>query len=311
MKKAMTAIASILLSTMVYSGNATASEVIFDAARDCQARNTTTGIRYVPACDFQARQITPDVYNNIADVSLIGAPNFKTMLNYDFTCESLKPLSISMAMVGDGIEKLSTTLAGKASSSTDVASITHGFMQSQLNLNSLNGAIGFQAIKPGCQMTVEALVSYPEPDYLSAVSNGIKQMDGTLATILSFTTPTTEYINAIGYLQLGISLLVAQQQTFDLTDLGEALMYDLYQETIDNMETAMNSLTVNCQNSGSSYCTQALADTRNTLAQLISLNDQKLDQMKTFVGGQLSWLNGQSVDLRGDLSKLQNVYNAL
>lgn len=308
----MTAIASILLSTMAYSGNVMASDVIFDAARDCQARNTSTGIRYVPACAFQNnQQLTPDSFNNLSDISLFGAPNFKTTLNYDFTCVSLKPLSISFAMEGDGTNKLTSTIAGKSSSASDVASITHSFMQSKLKLISLNGVTGFQAIKPGCLMTVDALVSYPEPEYLSAVVNGIKQMDGTLATILNFTTPTTEYINAIGYLQLGISLLVAQQQTFDQTDLGEALMYQLFQQTIDSMETAMDSLTVSCQNSGSSYCTQALANTRNTLSQLIDHNDSKLDQMKTFIDGQLNWLNGQSVDLRGDLSKLQNVYNAL
>jgi len=308
MKKVMTTVASIVLSALAYSGSVQASEVVFDAARDCQARDTTQGVRYVPACDFDTnRLITPDSYNNLSSGSFMSDANFKTMLNYDFTCESLKPLSISLAMVGDGVEKFTADIAGSPTSNVDVASITHSYLLSALKLKSLNGATGFQAIKPGCQMSVDALVSYPDPAYFKALVNGIKQMDMTLAFLLSVASPSADYITALNAIENGITMLVFQKDmAFD------DLMKDLIQLAIDDLQNAKNTLSVNCQaNSSSTYCSQALADTRSALSALINNNNSQLSEMKSFLNSQLSWLTGQGADLRGDLAALQDVYNLL
>lgn len=306
MKKSMTTLATLMLAALANTGQAHAADVIFDASQDCQARDTTQGVRYVPTCNFQANQVlTPETYGSAN--SFLASANFKTTVNYEFNCESLRPLSISYALMGDGAEKVTGNIAGSTSGNVDVNSVVHGYQQGALKLKSLNGAVGFQAIKPGCQMRVEALMSYPDPSYFKALVSGMKQLDATLAFLASVATPSADYVTAINAIDNTKTMLIFQRDmAFD------PLMADMIQTTINELTAARNTLASNCSaNSSSSYCSQALANTRDAIAGLVSSNDSDMSTVKNYLSTQVAWLSGSSADLRGDEALLREALNQL
>lgn len=123
---------------------------VFDVAEQCQVRKTTQGDRYVAPCtipgstDLSNRQQLPDVLKTLANSS---------ELNYDFSCESLRPFSLNYQILSEG----KVVQQGSLSPQTATAKLvlTNLSDDSQFVVTGYNGLAGFQAIKPGCKLTLQ------------------------------------------------------------------------------------------------------------------------------------------------------------
>lgn len=123
---------------------------VFDVAEQCQVRETTQGDRFVAPCtipgstDLSNRQQLPDVLKTLANSS---------ELNYDFSCESLRPFSLNYQILSEG----KAVQQGSLSPQTSTAKLQLANLSgdSQFVVTGYNGLAGFQAIKPGCKLTLQ------------------------------------------------------------------------------------------------------------------------------------------------------------
>lgn len=299
---------SLLFFIFLYSQDVKSEYIVFDAARDCHKVDTMTGVRYIPNCELnEGMELKPEGLDNLPPYSNMRIANFKTMINYSFVCESLKPLSISFSLLDHGIEEFTATVAPKSDESIDVASITHAYLQAKLKIKSIDGVLGFQAMKPDCIMTVNALASYPDPVSFMIMADGFKQVEALLSFLFTMVSPSTDYVLVHSAIINGINMLELQKNS-----VQDPFMIMLIELTINELHLAKQKLFTRCRAGNSTeMCSQEVANVRDVLSSIIMSNNQQLSEMKDFLAEQLSWLYGQSIDLRGDLSELQNIHDRL
>ena len=142
----------ILIVTLSLANIAQAeTTVLFDAKEQCKARQTTQGMRYIPPCTLPDTEFSFS-YSGDND-NLVQTPALIVI----FQCESMRPLSFSYQLHREGnvistgnIEGSRNIDQAKSTFSLDKSSVDYTF-----KLTELNGARGFQAIKPGCKLTVD------------------------------------------------------------------------------------------------------------------------------------------------------------
>ena len=137
-----------LLVALIAGAQVQAKEVtLFDAAEQCQVRSTSQGDRYVAPCslpdalDLSRDGQLPDVMKSLSNNS---------QLSYNFSCESLRPFSLDYQVISAGQVVKQGSLSPKQSS-IEFGDLTG---DSQFAITGFNGLVGFQALKPGCQLTV-------------------------------------------------------------------------------------------------------------------------------------------------------------
>lgn len=296
--------------TIASMAQVNASDItVFDAARDCQALDTTQGIRYLPPCDFNhGEYLFPDIHRSLSEGNALREAQFKTTLNYTFRCESMRPLSISYALLNGDTQRNTATVSGTPDATQDVDSFTHDYDKGVLLLNSLNGVTGIQAAKPGCHMTIHGFASYPEPGFFQAMVTGFKQVDGVLTLIYNAANPSLGYAQALAAIDNGIMLIGLLGQGFN-----DPLTQKSAELTLTQLQEAKTTLTHECSASqgASNLCTQALTNTQNTIAQQAQRHAQQLDGIYDYLSNQIQWLESQNLDTRGDLEALKAVKQRL
>lgn len=150
MKLVASIISSALLLTSYSSTAQNEPTVLFDVEKHCRSVETTQGVRYLPPCSL------PDSSFNF----VVTAPNEDNDYNngnlvVDFYCESLRPFTIDYQITqGQDLYRDSELVP---SSDKDNAKSTFSLNESEhaysFKLTNLNTG-GFQAMKPGCKVTV-------------------------------------------------------------------------------------------------------------------------------------------------------------
>lgn len=273
---------------------------IFDAERDCASRVTSTGIRYVPECNFQEVDVLPDQSFSLSVGSDFRSGLFKSNMEYSFKCNSLRPLSISFD-IRDGQSVIETgNVSGAATTQLLNNTMTHSFDSVLFTATDLVGATGFQAIKPDCEMSISQFISYPEPTYFSKVIESKISVDGLITTLLSIAQPDADYISTLSAIQNGkILLSFLSEQSDEITQLQIQL-------TIARLDEAQDVLSQQCGvDSSSLLCTSAIANTRNVLINEASMNVATLVELKEFLELEVIFLQDTGASVAADLIALQ------
>jgi len=125
--------------------------ILFDAEEQCRSIETTEGIRYIPPCALPDTEFTFS-FSDANDIS-----TQTPALAVTFQCESIRPLRFSYQLSEENHVIMNGELAGskdieqaKSTFSVDKLSTDYTF-----KLTEINGAVGFQAIKPNCKFIVE------------------------------------------------------------------------------------------------------------------------------------------------------------
>jgi len=166
---------------------AQAQEVtVFDAAEQCQVRATSTGDRYIPPCtvpnvgiNLSAGQL-PDALKSLGNSSSIS---------YNFSCESLRPFSIQYQIMDRGQLVQQGSLSPQASTAKIELNDLSG--DSQFMLTGYNGLIGFQAIKPGCQLTL-LTNELPDSQHINILQNILVAQAKVVKPLLDYDRSTYE-----------------------------------------------------------------------------------------------------------------------
>lgn len=274
--------------------------IIFNADRDCESRHTSTGIRYVPECDFHATQVNPTEVDSLNEGSSLEDGLFKSQLEYQFSCESLRPLSIYFALL-DGFETVETgVVAGTKNATQLVNTMSHSYHSANFVISGASGVTGFQAIKPGCKMLINHFISYPEPKYFNEVVNSKIAVDQLIATLLQIAQPGANYVSTLSTMQNGITLLNFLGATAD------ELTKQQIKLTVTKLDDALEILSQQCGlHSSSQLCTQAIANTRNTLVKESESNLLGLLELESFLGLEIESLANSDALISKDLSALQ------
>lgn len=126
------------------------SIVLFDAEEHCQARSTSTGVLYVPPCKLPSKEFS---FNSTKGTDISQQASLVTY----FQCHSLRPLSLkyqltrSQKVIMEG-NLAATRYLDNAKSTFPLESSSDSY---HFALTKLEGATGFQAMKPGCKFIVE------------------------------------------------------------------------------------------------------------------------------------------------------------
>lgn len=298
----------VLIGCLLYAsaGFGSSSTIAFDAARDCRAQNTTTGIRYVPPCDFNPQVIEPDQHKVLASAADLTRGLFKSTAFYSFNCESLRPLSLTYTIRENDVIVEIGNVAAAATPALLKNSITHSYDAAAFAIESLQGLSGIQALKPGCSMRVESFASYPEPEYFKLMANSQINVDNLLKNIFASTQPDMSYataLGAIGNAQLLLSFLRPQ---------SDPLTQGMIDITVQSLIDAESILAQQCQaDSTTLLCSQAIANTRATLLAEIIGNEQRLIELRDYLASQVNWLAAQPQDLSTETEKLQSAWESL
>ena len=110
-------------------------------------------------------------------------------------------------------------------------------------------------------------------------------------------------LGAIDNAQLLLSFLRPQ------TDPITQGMIDI---TATNLSDAKNTLAQECEaGSTTLLCSQAIANTRATLANEIDSNEQRLIELRDYLRSQVLWLGSYEIDLSPDIEVLQAAWTQL
>ncbi|WP_105166999.1 hypothetical protein [Pseudoalteromonas sp. T1lg23B] len=278
---------------------------VFDAEEQCQSRMTSQGERFVPPCQFSGMNVYAEKNNAYASGSLINNGLFKTMLNYTFACESIRPLSIRFTLSNADGSSVSNRIAGSRSYEPSSVELTHGNNASVLNFSELSGATGFQAMKPGCKLEVQQLVTYPEPRYFNQVATHLVSFNVHLEGMFAQAVPSTGHTNLLTAINNTIASLEFMQ--FDVED--EILAAEL-QDVLSDLSSTKTYLESNCgTGSYSSLCTAQLANLRSSLSAALYVNESNISQLYNFLNSQTAWLANKYVGR--DRTILQNAVSKL
>lgn len=285
MKIILLAIAS--LTTSAYASDFPVD--VFDASTQCTSRMTGTGERFVPPCQFSEVSLDSDQNTNYSNSSIVRSGLFKTVLDYSFTCESIRPLSVRYNLTAGVDASSSNRVSGSRSYENSNVELTHGFTNSILNFASLEGVTGFQAIKPGCKLTVQQLLTYPEPRYFNQLTTHLVSYNNQLKLLINIATPSTNHINLISTIDNTLSTLEFLQ--FDIED---EFLLDTVQVTIADLIESKSHLTNNCSaGSSSTLCSAEISNLRNFISNSLVFNEGRISQLYNFLNEQVSWLSGK------------------
>ncbi|KZN57501.1 hypothetical protein N473_06345 [Pseudoalteromonas luteoviolacea CPMOR-1] len=299
---------ALLLATLSLTGTAAAHAFpveVFNAEQQCQSRTTSTGERFLPPCNFSGKSIFAQKSNSYANGSIIENGLYKTLLNYTFECESMRPLSVRYTLSnGDG-SSVSNRIAGSRTYEPNSIELTHGNQDSVVSFSSLDGATGFQAMKPGCKLEVQQMVKYPEPRYFSAVASHLVSFNLHLERMASLAVPSTGHTNLLAAIDNTVATLEFMQ--FDIED--EILAEDL-RVILEDLTSTKTYLEANCgSGSYSSLCTQQLANLRGAVTSALSSNEIDIAQLYNYLNSQANWLADKYVGR--DRSIIQGAVNKL
>lgn len=298
--------ALLMIMLLITAGTANALPLdVFDAEQQCQLRTTSQGARYVPPCQFLGTTVYAGKNNNYLQGDLIEGGLFKTILNYTFTCESLRSLSIRFNLSNADGSSVSNRIAGSRIYEPSSVELTHGNNDSVLYLEELSGATGFQAMKPGCKLTVDQLVTYPEPRYFNQIAQQLVSFNTHLELLFSQAIPSTGHTNLLYAINNTIATLEYMQ--FDIEDdiLAEELRYIL-----DDLSSTKTYLESNCGSGSYSHlCTAQIANLRSSLTSALSINEDNIAQLYNFLNSQTTWLASKYIGR--DQTILQNAVKKL
>ncbi|WDE11287.1 hypothetical protein [Thalassomonas haliotis] len=129
--------------------------VLFDADKQCHSRETGKGIRYTPPCSLTETEFVFTLAeDNTRDIKTSAGTQ---KLDLNFHCESLRPLSIEYQIS----QQANIITSGKLAPTQNNHNAHSSLSMSEpagdyrLTLLKINGMKGFQAIKPGCRLTLE------------------------------------------------------------------------------------------------------------------------------------------------------------
>ncbi|ATC96212.1 hypothetical protein [Pseudoalteromonas tunicata] len=278
---------------------------VFDASTQCVSRMTSTGERFVPPCNFSDMNVYSEQNTYHSNSLIVRSGLFKTALNYNFVCESIRPLSIRYTLSAGAGASSSNRISGSRSDESNTIELTHGFTNATLNFANLEGATGFQAIKPGCNLAVQQLLTYPEPRYFNQLATHLVSYNNQMKTLISIAIPSTNHISLINTIDNSLATLEILQ--FDIED---DFLLDTVQATMTELTAAKSHLTRNCSvGSNSALCTAEIANLRSVISNSLIINENNISELHNFLNEQVSWLSGRP--LGRDLLILSNGLNKL
>lgn len=282
-----------------------AAEEMFNANQQCKLRQTSTGDVYAPPCQFNARVKEADANHGYVNHSMVRAALFKTQLDYDFVCDSIRPLSVSYQLKAGEHAQSNGRIAGSKQSSNNHLELTHEFATASLTIDGLQGAAGFQAIKPGCRLVVTQLVSYPEPTYFNLLANNLASYNAQLQNLVRLTSTSIDYLQLITSIDNAVAVLEMLQ--FDNED---ELLLAMLVASIDQLKQSKQTLSNQCGGgSQSSYCSAEIGRLRDALASSISSNESNIRHLIAYLENQIAWLNNHTIGR--DLLVLRQAYSRL
>lgn len=299
--------ASLILLGVAAGAAHSAPTQVFNANTQCNSRLTTTGQVYVPPCQFSYSQTDADSNDSYSSNSMIQSALFKTKLTYDFVCDSIRPLTFNYKLKAGAQAEINGRMAGSRVSEKANLELTHDKNLATLLIDNMQGATGFQAIKPNCRLTVDKLVTYPEPAYFNLLAGNIAQYNTELKNLVRLTSTSTDYALVINSIDSAISTMEMLQ--FDNDD---ALLLELLTASIDQLKASRLTLANQCgSGSQSSYCQAEIARLRGYLSGSISSNENNIRALVTYLEAQTNWLGSYALGrdeqvLRQAYSKLKN-----
>jgi len=243
--------------------------ILFDAEEQCKSRQTTQGIRYIPPCTLPDKALT----FSVSDDNSTQSP----ALAVTFQCESLAPLSLSYEISQDEHVIMTGNLA--ASKYPEQAQSTFALNESltdyTFKLTELNGARGFQAMKPNCKVVVAVDSVVENADSMDFITFAeltkinIAIWDVTARALAEKNTRFFKYelSNAKYWLETIDNLLVSES-----TAVNESLS-----RSIEQLNTALAAC-------GSNYCYSV---SMNAVALLHDSNEQALMSATQFIDNKL------------------------
>jgi len=288
------------------AGNAHSAPIeVFNANTQCNSRMTSTGLAYVPPCQFSSRQQDADSNDSYSYNPMIQSALFKTKLTYDFVCDSIRPLTFNYRLRGNAQAEINGRLAASRTSEKANLELTHDKNVASLLIDNMQGATGFQAIKPNCRLTIDKLVTYPEPAYFNLLASTIAQYNNELKALVRLTSTSTDYALVINSISSAISTMEMLQ--FDNDD---ELLLQFLTASIDQLKSSRDTLSNQCgSGSQSSYCQAEIARLRSHLSSSISSNESNIRALVTYLEAQTSWLS--SYTLGRDEQVLRQAYSKL
>ncbi|WP_444924244.1 hypothetical protein ACJJH9_02970 [Microbulbifer sp. DLAB2-AF] len=279
---------------------------LFDAEQSCQARDTTTGVRYIPPCDFTPQTLLPAQEKVTIENSNLLEGSFKSALSFSFSCETLRPLSIAYIATDDDAELIISDAPAKKSEEDFFLSFNHQYDGAKFSTRELVGATGFQAIKPGCELIVNDFISYPDPEYYHLLSSSLINVDKLLKNIFSLTNPSMDYVTSLGLIDNSLLML-----SF-LRPQADWLTRFMIDQTTFGLIEAKNTLTQDCgADSNTRLCTSAISNTRDAIYQESIKNEKNIIILSKYIKAQVDWLGYQSIDVENDRQKLEATLNDL
>ncbi|WP_440056732.1 hypothetical protein ACSLBF_17780 (plasmid) [Pseudoalteromonas sp. T1lg65] len=294
MKALLFAALSLTSSAVAYAY----PKVVFNAEDQCQSRTTLLGERFIPPCSFSGMDLEPlksDAYSNSY---IVTNGRFKTVLNYTFMCESSRSLSVRYTLASADGSSSSNRIAGSRTLESQSIELTHGDSQTALYFEALDGATGFQAMKPGCKLEVQQFVSYPDPYYFGAVAQDLSSMNWYLGNLVRIAVPGSGHSDLLASINDAIAVLQ------DIVDFSEdEITRDMASETLNDLNTRKSYLQHSCSaGSTSTLCTSQMANLRNALSYDIRSNEIAMSDLAGYLEAQISFL--QDKEIGRDLTNL-------
>lgn len=297
--------ATLLLLGVAASHAHSAPTQVFNANTQCNSRMTTTGLVYVPPCQFNSVQTDADSNNSHSYNAMIEAASFKTKLTYDFVCDTIRPLTFGYKLKAGEHAEINGRMAGSRNSEKANLELTHSKNVATLLIDNMQGASGFQAIKPNCRLTVDTLVSYPEPAYFNLLASNVSQYNIELKNLVRLTSTSTDYALVINSIDSAISTMEMLQ--FDNDD---PLLLEFLTASIDQLKASRQTLSNQCgSGSQSSYCQAEIVRLRSALSVSINNNESNIRALVTYLETQLAWL--ANYQLGRDETVLNQAYSKL
>ncbi|AUI86066.1 hypothetical protein BS333_06535 [Vibrio azureus] len=293
-----------LFSLIISASKSFSGEVIFSAERDCKRVEMSNGTRFTPKCKFDPEKtITP---NYLKENTKFKDLSYKTKLEYNFTCESLRPLNLNFSMYDSKREKLNISVSADRIEKNQFATVNHKYEQLKVKFNRMDGLSGFQVMKPGCLMVVDSITSYPDPYSINTYIDGLNTRDNWIAFLLSSTAPSSNYITVRHTLEMTINFLKRfAQNSDDFLDRIEA------EGLVSKLEQAQEELYVSCESGELNYCSQEI----QRVLVIFRLEDSKVkrskQEVKLFIEKQIRWLENNGNILDEDLKELKDIHNKL
>jgi hypothetical protein len=253
--------AALSISLSIVNFSHAESTTLFDAEEQCKARQTTQGMRYIPPCTLPNNEFSFSIPGEYDDVSQ------EPVLAVNFKCESMRPLSLNYQLSREGVVISTGELAGSADieQARSTFSLDKFPAEYTFKLIKLNGARGFQAIKPDCKLTAGTGDEEIDSATLAELTKvNIALWETTSRAVMKKSLIRYEINNAKYWLET-IKGLLSPENTAVVTKLN-----DMIEQLSDILATCSNS-----------YCGTTAIDKIKTLHQkaeqaLIS-NKQLLD----------------------------------